>query len=143
MTAIYLCRSACDLGHVGWGAHNLLPNPYGPSLTADDYINIIKLREAVIKKWMMFVWYSDEDHIWVFYPQLDGNVYSLQECLDIFELPANQEREVTGFGRRVWTVGEPVPRCYLAKDLPLRFVVSKIREVMRKRVENGDAAVEV
>lgn len=141
MNAIYLCRDACELGFIGWGAHDLLPHPKAPSLTANDYINILKLGDTVFKKWILFVWYSDDDHIWAVNPQMEGKVYSVQECLDIFKAPDQVRREVTGFGRRVWTVGQPVPRCYLAKDLPIKFVVSKIREVMRRRVENCDVEV--
>lgn len=116
-------------GQVGWGSHQ----DVAPSFTAEDYINAIRLGNKVFKKWIVFVWYTKKDHIWAVSSQVEGKTYTVEDCLNILdEVPDHIRREVRGFGPRTWTVGQPIPRCYLAKDLPIRLIESKIREVMRR-----------
>lgn len=118
-----------EAGQMGWGLHR----DVAPLFSAEDYINAMKLGGAAFKKWMMFVWFTEEDHIWVVAPQVEGKAYTMEECIDALDdMPDHIRREVKGFGPRTWTVGQPIPRCYLAKDLPTRLIENKIWEVMRR-----------
>lgn len=115
-------------GQIRWEADYKVN--YAPPFPADDYINIIKLGNSVVKKWMMFVWCTDENDIWVVAPQTEGVLYSLETSLDTLDVPNNLRREVHGFGQSTWTDGQPIPQCYLAKDLSMRLIETKIRIVM-------------
>lgn len=130
MNDLYLSRAAHHHGVIGWGKSSVMAEQ-ALSLTLDDYVNVLKLGEAVIKRWMLFVWRTNEDDVWAVAPQVEGKVYSVTECLDILCVPDRSRQDVTGFGPRAWTVGSAIPRCYLAKDLPIKFVISKIGNVMR------------
>lgn len=116
-------------GCCGWGAHNGVAN--ASLLTLDDYVNLITLGSRVFDRWLMLVWYTDEDHIWTIASQAKDQTYTMEDCFAIFDVPEVIRREVHGFGRRYWTVGQPIPSCYLARNMPTPLILSKIREVMR------------
>lgn len=119
-----------ELGKIGWGTYRWVPDE--ASLLPEDYINVLKLGDSAVKKWMMFVWHTDDTDVWVVSAQSEGKAYSVEDCLEVLAVPDDIRQEVEGFGPRAWTVGQSIPRCYLAKDLPLKYVETKIRELMQK-----------
>lgn len=103
------------------------------SLRTEDFVNILRLGQVspAPGRLMMFVYYADEQHLWVVAHQEEGKEYSMAECFEVMGVPNDYARHVESFGPLAWKVGGRIPELYLGKDMPVEFVMSKVKEVMR------------
>ncbi|KAJ4423232.1 hypothetical protein N0V82_002093 [Gnomoniopsis sp. IMI 355080] len=88
------------------------PQHSGHDYSADDYCNLLELgKEKIIR-------------------QIPGKIYTFPDCVDLLGVPECCRQELQGFGSRVWSRREGVPKVWIGSNLQLEYVSKKIRFIM-------------
>lgn len=64
--------------------------------------------------------------------QIPGKVYTLQECVSLLRVPTSCRADIQDFGNKTWTNGDNIPELWISKNLDLKNVSNKIRNIMRQ-----------
>lgn len=114
-------------GPLVWSRRLSLPN----GLTADEYCNILKLGQPGLGNMILFTYCARQNHSWGLFRQVPGRDYTLDDAFNIMQVPREFTGAIQGFGAKLWTNGQRMPRLYICKDMSFAAVKSKITNIMR------------
>ncbi|KAJ4387916.1 hypothetical protein N0V93_008519 [Gnomoniopsis smithogilvyi] len=128
--AIYrVTLTKCDAG-VEHGIIWNLQNSTDQGYTADEYCNMLELGESHFRRMMMFTIHERGLRYWKIIRQIPGKVYTFQDCVDMLGVPDWYRHELREFGNSAWI--DVVPKLWIRKDLGLKNVSNKIKNIMRQ-----------
>ena len=100
------------------------------SLDVTEYHNILNLGQPGAGKFSLFTYFDQKNTSWGLARQIPGRNYTLEDCFETLGVPDDLQQQVKGFGPMLWKVGDRMPHLYICKDIEVKCLLEKIKNIM-------------